>query len=384
MKAVIAIDSMKGSLSSLEAGNAAAQGLCRVFPHADTVIYPLADGGEGTVSALVRGTGADLREVQVTGPLGGNIPAYYGILPQSQTAIVEVAEAAGLLLLPPRQLDPMRTTTYGVGQIIRHAIAHGCRNFVIGLGGSATNDGGVGMLQALGFDFLDSNGQPIPFGAEGLRDLVSITDTHVLPELASCRFRVACDVSNPLCGEQGASVIYGPQKGATPEEALQMDAWLSHYAALAQRYHAGADPESPGSGAAGGLGFAFSAFLNASLEPGVRIILEEMGIEAEIAKADIVITGEGCLDGQTSMGKAPIGIAQMAKKYHKPVIAFAGSVSKDASSCNEGGIDAYFPILRSVTTLEEAMAPKNASRNLADSVEQVFRLIRSMSRFPLE
>ncbi len=376
MKIVVAIDSMKGSLSSLEAGTAAADGLRRVFPEANVVTYPLADGGEGTVNALVHGAGGVLREICVTGPLGKEITANYGVLPKNHTAIIEIATAVGLPILAPQQRDPLVTTTYGVGQMIRDAITQGCRNFVIGLGGSATNDGGVGMLQALGFEFQNAKGQAIPFGAKGLEELVSITDANVLPGLSQCRFRVACDVNNPLCGDQGASAIYGPQKGATAEQIRQMDHWLSTYAELAQKYNPQADPNNPGAGAAGGLGFAFLAFLNATLEPGVQIVLEEMEIEAEIARADIVITGEGCLDGQTSMGKAPIGVARMAKKYGKPVIAFAGSVTEGASACNEGGIDAYFPILRRVTTLEEAMSPENARQNLTDTVEQVFRLIR--------
>lgn len=273
----------------------------------------------------------------------------------------------------------MNTTTYGVGEVIKDAIQNGCRHFIVGIGGSATNDGGVGMLQALGFGFLDKNGNQISFGAKGLQNLESITTEHVLPELKDCSFRVACDVSNPLCGEQGCSAIFGPQKGATPTMIMQMDKWLAYYATLAREQFPHADAKYPGAGAAGGMGFAFLTFCNATLESGIKIVLEETNLRQYVQNADIVITGEGRLDGQTVMGKAPIGVAKIAKEYSKPVLAFSGCVTKDAVDCNTEGIDAFFPILRGVVSLEEAMHTDNAMTNMADTVEQVFRTIHTFT-----
>lgn len=314
------------------------------------------------------------QEITVTGPLGEPVDCTYGIIEETQVAVIEMSGAAGITLVPDEKKNPLFTTTYGVGEVIKDAIEKGCRRFVIGIGGSATNDGGVGMLQALGYGFLDQEGDPIPYGARGLEMLSKITDTNVLPELAECEFKIACDVTNPLCGVQGASAIYGPQKGAAPEVIRQMDTWLEKYADLAKKSYEKADPEYPGTGAAGGLGFAFLTFTNAVLESGIKIVLEETRLEQYLADADIVITGEGRLDGQTAMGKAPVGVAKLAGKYHIPVVAFAGSVTEDAVKCNEKGIHAFFPILREITTLEEAMNPENARRNLVNTAEQVFRL----------
>lgn len=377
MKAVIAIDSFKGSLTSMEAGNAAKEGILRVFPRADVQIRPLADGGEGTVEALVSGMGGRMRRVTVIGPLGSPVECEYGIVGEGGTAIIEMAGAAGLTLVTEEEKNPLYTTTYGVGEVIRDAILQGCRRFIIGIGGSATNDGGVGMLQALGFGFLNGEGKQVAYGACGLEELASITEEGVLPQLGECSFRVACDVTNPLCGELGCSAVYGPQKGATPEMIARMDRWMAHYAALAGQTHEKADPTRAGAGAAGGLGFAFLTFMNAVLEPGIQIVLEESGLEDAVRDADLVITGEGRLDGQTAMGKAPVGVARLAKKYGKPVIAFAGGVTKEAGACNEQGIDAFFPILRSVSTLQEAMKPENAKANMADALEQAMRLWRA-------
>lgn len=290
-------------------------------------------------------------------------------------AVIEMSAAAGITLVPDEKKNPLFTTTYGVGEMIWDAIEKGCRKFVVGIGGSATNDGGIGMLQALGYDFLNSKGNAVPYGAKGLEDLAEIRKEHVLPELAQCEFKVACDVTNPLCGPLGASAVYGPQKGATPEMVREMDQWLADYAKLAANCSERADAEHPGTGAAGGLGFAFLTFTNAVLESGIKIVLEETKLEQYIQDADIVITGEGRLDGQTAMGKAPVGVAKLAGKYKIPVLAFAGSVTKDARKCNEEGIHAFFPILRGITTLEDAMDAENARRNLMETVEQVFRLI---------
>ena len=378
MKVVVAIDSLKGSLTSLEAGTAIGQGIRCVMPDAEVCVRPLADGGEGTVEALAVGMGGRMEKVVVTGPLGKPVECAYGILDESKTAIVEMSGAAGITLVSDQERNPMNTTTYGVGEVIKDAIGKGCRRFIVGIGGSATNDGGIGMLQALGYGMLNANGSQVAFGAKGLEELAEITDTHVLPELKDCTFRIACDVTNPLCGDQGASAIYGPQKGATPAMILQMDKWLNNYAELAAKTFPRANQNQAGTGAAGGLGFAFLTFTSAVLESGIKIVLEETRLEDYVKDADIVITGEGRLDGQTVMGKAPIGVANIAKKYDKPVLAFSGCVTEDARACNGGGIDAYFPILRGVVSLQEAMDHDNAERNMIATVEQVFRLIKTL------
>lgn len=377
MNVVIAIDSLKGSLSSMEAGHAIAEGIKKADSHAAINIRPLADGGEGTVEALTSGMNGTLQEVMVTGPLGKMVTCQYGIIEESKTAILEMSGAAGITLVADSERNPLHTTTYGVGEVIKDAIHKGCRKFIVGIGGSATNDGGVGMLQALGFEFLDAEGNEVPFGAKGLEKIASISDEHVLAELKDCEFHVACDVNNPLCGEQGCSAVYGPQKGATLEMITKMDQWLKAYAELAKASFSNADPVAPGTGAAGGLGFAFLTFTNAILKSGIQIVLDETKLENYIKDADIVITGEGRLDGQTAMGKAPIGVAALAKKYHKTVIAFAGCVTKEAVECNKHGIDAFFPILRKAVSLEEAMNPENAKANLTDTAEQVFRLLNT-------
>ena len=380
MKVVIAIDSFKGSMSSIEAGESAAKGVKRVFPDAKTYIRPLADGGEGTVETLTAGGGGRLIHVNVTGPLGKPVSCQYGIVDKTHTAIIEMSGAAGITLVSESERNPLYTTTYGVGEVIKDAIKKGCRHFIVGIGGSATNDGGIGMLQALGFGLLDKDGNEVCFGVEGLKYLDTIKDDNVIPELSQCTFRIACDVTNTLCGEQGCSAIFGPQKGATPTMIMQMDKWLAYYAKLAKEKYPKANPKHAGAGAAGGLGFAFLTFLNATLESGIKIVLEETHLEKYAKDADVVITGEGRLDGQTVMGKAPIGVAKIAKKFNKPVIAFSGCATKDAILCNNEGIDAFFPILRGVVTLEDAMNTENAMNNMADTVEQVFRVIQTFSK----
>ena len=382
MKVVVAIDSLKGSLSSLEAGQAIKEGVQVVYPEADVVVRPLADGGEGTVEALAIGMGGELVHVSVTGPLGDAVTAEYGILKADETrpktAIIEMSAAAGITLVPDEKRNPMHTTTYGVGELIKDAIDNGCRHFIVGIGGSATNDGGIGMLQALGYDFLDKDGAPVGYGGAGLQSIASIQAENVLPELKECTFRVACDVTNPLCGPMGSSAIYGPQKGATPEMVEKLDEALLHYAELSKETFDHADRLYPGTGAAGGMGFAFLTYTNAVLESGIKIVLEETGLEDEMKDADFVITGEGRLDSQTALGKAPIGVAHLAKKHDKKVLAFAGCLTPDAGVCNENGIDAFFPILRRVITVQEAMEKENARENMIRSVEQVFRLIKAV------
>lgn len=376
MKIVMAIDSFKGSLSSMDAGRAAAEGIQRVDPKVQVKVRPLADGGEGTVEALTEGMGGHFCKVSVMGPFGEPVDCEYGILDETKTAIVEMSGAAGITLVPRERLNPLEATTYGVGEVIKDAIGQGCRRFIVGIGGSATNDGGVGMLQALGYDFLDEDGEQIGKGAAALEKLRKISTEHVLPELAECEFHIACDVTNPLCGERGCSAVFGPQKGATPQMIEKMDQWLGEYAKVTQEVFPKADAQYPGTGAAGGLGFAFLAYTPAVLESGIEIVLKELKLEEDIKEADLVITGEGRLDEQTAMGKVPVGVASLAKKYQKPVIAFSGSVTPGARLCNEKGIDAYFPILRSIVTLDEAMERERAWNNMADTAEQAYRLFQ--------
>lgn len=393
MKVVIAIDSFKGSMTSLQAGEAAKRGILRVFPESETVVSSLADGGEGTVEALTLGMGGELQNVMVKGPLGVLVNAVYGIVERkTKTAIMEIAQAAGITLLPKEKLNPLITTTFGVGEMILDAIEKGCRNFIIGIGGSATNDGGAGMLQALGFEMCDKDGNEISLGAVGLKDLELIGKEHVIPELRECQFQIACDVTNPLCGPQGCSAVYGPQKGADAEMIRQMDAWLSNYAGIALSFkeerkaedasvnlvNVGVDASFPGAGAAGGLGFAFRVFMNAELQSGIQIVLRETELEEKVKDADYVITGEGRLDGQTVMGKAPIGVAEIAKKYGKSVLAFSGCVAEDAGVCNEYGIDAFFSILCNAGTIAEVSECEQATWNMTTTVEQIFRLIKTL------
>lgn len=347
MKTVIAIDSFKGSMTSMEAGNAAAAGVKAVFPDAEIVVRPLADGGEGTVEALTTGMGGRMETALVSDPLGRKISASYGILEKNKTAVIEMAAAAGLPLLSKEERNPLHTTTYGVGELIWDAIRKGCRHFIVGIGGSATNDGGVGMLSALGFEFLDKSGQPVRNGAAGLADLAEIRSGHVLPVLKECTFRVACDVENSLCGELGCSSVFGPQKGA-----------------------------------AGGLGFAFQSYLGARLEPGIRIVLEETGLEREMADADFVLTGEGRMDEQTAMGKAPVGVAKLAKTHGCTVIAFAGALQEGFTACHEIGIDAAFCIQKRAVSLEEAMDRDAAMQNLTDTCKEAFRLVKAVVGVP--
>lgn len=378
MKVTIAIDSFKGSLSTFQAGQAVAAGVRKVFPDAQATVCPLADGGEGTVDAIIAATGGETVEVAVHDPIGRIIAGSYGMIPHTKTAVIEMSAAAGITLIDEQQRNPLNTTTYGVGELILDAISKGCRKFIVGIGGSATNDGGVGMLQALGFEFLDKNGRQISLGAKSLKDLAQIKTAHALKELKECSFCVACDVKNTLCGENGCSAIYGPQKGATPQMIEQMDLWLENYANLTKEVLPAADANTPGTGAAGGLGYAFLSYLNARLESGIDLVIKETGLEKHIQSADIVVTGEGRLDGQSYMGKAPIGVAKLAKKHNKRVIAFSGCVTDDAVICNDHGIDAFFPILRAPCTLREAMDCDRACKNLTDTAEQVFRLIKAV------
>ena len=373
MKIVIATDSFKGSLSTIQAGSAISEGIKRAFPEAETSVHPIADGGEGTVEAMATIKGSQQQKLTVSGPLDKKVEAEYVTV--GNTAIIEMSAAAGITLLKKEELNPLYTNTYGVGEIIKDAINKGCRKFIIGIGGSATNDGGTGMLKALGFEFLDAKGKTIDNGARGLEKLRKISADKVLPLLKDCTFQIACDVKNPLCGETGCSAVYGPQKGATPQMIELMDKWLLNYASIAKAINPASDSNTPGAGAAGGMGFAFSAFLNGELKPGIDLIIKETGLEEVIKTADVVITGEGRLDGQSAMGKVPTGVAKLAKKYNKPVIALAGCVTDDAKKLNQHGIDAFFPIIKGICSLEEAMNPDNAYKNLSDTAEQIFRVL---------
>ena len=375
MNIVVAIDSFKGSMTSLEAGNSIAQGIRKAAPDANVVVRPIADGGEGTMDALIEGMQGAYETITVTGPNGKPVTSQYGVIPGAGIAVVEMAKAAGLTLLRQEEKNPLYTTTYGVGEIVKDAIQKGYRRFIIGIGGSSTNDVGIGFLQALGYHFLNAEGKEVPFGAIGVKDIADVRLEHVMPELQECSFRVACDVNNPLCGENGCSYVYARQKGATDESIREMDQWIRNYSNLLKEKQLSMLEDMPGAGAAGGLGYAFASFTNSKLESGIQIVLEETKLEEYIKTADIVITGEGRLDGQTVRGKAPVGVAKLAKKYNKKVIAFAGSVSEDAVLCNEGGIDAFFPILREVKSLEEVMQPENAKQNLTATAEQVMRLL---------
>ena len=374
MNIVVAIDSFKGSLTSLEAGNAVKKGILKAIVDAEVTVLPLADGGEGTTEALISATDGKLIELAVTGPLFDKIMSSYAII-GNNTAVIEMSRAAGLTLVPDALKNPMEATTLGVGEMIKDAINKGCRNFIVGIGGSATNDGGIGMLSALGFDFLDIDGNKITPNARGLESLHKIITENTLPQLEECSFKVACDVTNPLCGKDGCSAVFAPQKGATKDMVSAMDESLKKYAENSSKVSDKANADYPGAGAAGGMGFAFNTFLNSSLQSGADIITEEIGLERHVKNADLVVTGEGRIDSQTVMGKGPHCVAKKAKKHGKKVIAFSGIIGSGAEKCNENGIDAYFPIIRKIITADEALDKATAASNLTETAYQIFRLI---------
>ena len=374
MKVVVAIDSLKGSLSSMEAGLAIKEGVLAAQPDAEVIVKPLADGGEGTTDALIEGMNGERIDLTVTGPMHTPVDAYYGYLRETNTAVMEMASAAGITLVPDKEKNPLLATSYGVGEMIIDAIQRGCRNFIIGIGGSITNDGGIGMLKALGVRFLDEKGEDAGEGGQALAKVARIDVSGMNPLLKECHIQVACDVNNPLCGESGSTYVYGPQKGVTEDMKKTLDEAMAHFARVTSESLENDYMNTPGAGAAGGLGFAFLAYVGATLTPGIELILDAVGLEDELSGADVVVTGEGRLDFQTAMGKAPVGVAKLAKKYNARVVAFAGSVTKEATACNKEGIDAFFPILRGVCTLADAMDPVNARNNMIATVEQVFRL----------
>ena len=374
-KVVIAMDSLKGSMTSLEAGTVIQEAIHMVQKETEVVVKPLADGGEGTTEALIEGLHGERIEKIVTGPLKDPVMAVYGWIEESKTAIMEMASASGIVLLKGEEKNPWEATTYGVGELIKDAVLRGAKKIILGIGGSATNDGGIGMLQALGYEFLNQEGNPVGEGAKVLSEIQTIEKKKDAISLEHCQIEVACDVNNPLCGENGATYVFGPQKGVKMEERESIDKAMSHFADVTETFLGVDQREIKGAGAAGGLGFALVAYLQATLRSGIDLVLEAVNLEGALQGADLVVTGEGRLDHQTAMGKAPIGVAKLAKKHSIKVIAFAGSVTKDARVCNEKGIDAYFPIVRGVTTLEEAIKKENAKENLKAAAEQVFRLL---------
>lgn len=381
MKVVVAIDSFKGCLSSIEAGNTIKEGILKSCSDAEVIVKPIADGGEGTIDALVEGMNGTKYQIEVQGPLNKKVTASYGIIEQDEKiAIIEMAQAAGITLISKQDRNPLYTTTYGVGEIIKDAIKKGCRNFIVGIGGSSTNDAGMGMLQALGWKFYDIDGNLLGLGGKVLDKIAQIDDSNIIKELKECKFKVACDVNNPLYGENGATYIYGPQKGATDEIIKILDNGLINFSKIVEKTYNKFTSQVSGTGAAGGLGYAFLTFLDAKLESGINIILKEINLEKDIKNCDIVITGEGKLDSQTIQGKVPIGVAKLSKKYSKPVIAFGGSISNDAYEFNKYGIDAVFSIVNEPMTLEKAMEVNVAKFNLKMTVMQIFNLYKTRQK----
>ncbi|WP_392561022.1 glycerate kinase [Orbus sturtevantii] len=381
MKIVIAPDSFKESLKASDVASAIKAGFSQIYPDAGYVLLPVADGGEGTVEAMVNAIGGSIIKTVVIDPLGQKNESFYGISKDKQCAIIEMAAASGLELVPINERNAKITTSYGTGQLIYHALEKGVKKFIIGIGGSATNDGGAGMLQALGIKLLDKNGQQIGYGGQALADLNEIDITGMDPRLKNCDFEVACDVTNPLTGKNGASFIFGPQKGANAIDIELLDNNLKHFANVIKN-DLNIDVEHiPGTGAAGGMGAALLAFLNAKLKPGIEIITELLNLDELIKNADLVITGEGRLDHQSINGKVPIGIATIAKKYNKPTIAIVGSFGNNAELVYPYGISAMFSILSKISTLAEALDPQTAKYNLCLNARNIAATLQIGSQF---
>ena len=360
MKIVVAADSFKGCLSSFEVGNAIKRGILRSNPEAEIDVFPISDGGEGLLEALKKYYNTETVKIEVTGPQFSKVKASYGYNAERKLAVMEMASAAGLPLVKGKK-NPKTATTYGVGEMIHDALDRGAADFIIGIGGSATNDGGIGMLSALGFRFFDEDGRKVSPNALGLKDLASIDVTGVDKRLKKCRFTVACDVDIPLCGDNGCSKIFAPQKGASPEDITEMDEWLDKYAELTRKVILKSDKNISGSGAAGGMGFAFRSYLNSELKPGIDLVIAYTGLETAIKEVNLVITGEGRIDSQTSKGKVVSGVARVAKKYGKKVIAFCGSTSNGVAV---PGIDEIIQITPKDMSLDEAMKANVAVANL--------------------
>ena len=373
---VLAPDSFKESLTALEACKAMETGIRQVYPDATCISVPMADGGEGTMRTLIAATGGNIFSQEVTAPLGNKVTGEYGILGDGKTGVVELASASGLHLVPSDKRNPWLTTTYGTGELIKAALAHGINKLIIGIGGSATNDGGVGLLQALGVKFLDKAGQEISWGGGALSDIQHIDFSGLITRNIDLTVEVACDVTNPLTGRQGASWVYGPQKGATESMILDLDQGLEHYAAKIEEYIGKEVKELPGAGAAGGTGAGLLAFLNAKLVKGIDLVINHSGLEEKIKTADYIFTGEGSMDRQTAYGKTISGIVTLAQKYNKPVIAFAGKVD-DHEALYQMGITALFGIMPGVFTLEEAL--QAGKTNLENTVAAVVKVIKVAS-----
>ena len=373
MKIVIAPDSFKESLTALEVANAIERGFKRIFPNAEYVKLPMADGGEGTVQSLVDATRGRLIEAEVTAPLGNQVKSFFGLSGDGKTAIIEMAAASGLHLVPMDKRNPCQTTSFGTGELIKQALDLGVQHIILGIGGSATNDGGAGMLQALGLRLLDKNGQSIGFGGTALSNLAEIQLADLDPRLQHVQIEVACDVNNPLCGERGASAIFGPQKGATPEMVKELDAALAHFAEIADRDCGKQIKEQSGAGAAGGMGGGLLLLPNVQLKAGVQIVLDNLKFAEQVKDADLVITGEGRMDAQSILGKTPIGVARTAKQFNRPVIAIAGCLREDYEVVYEHGIDAVFPIIRNLGDLPTIL--KQGEQNLISTAQNVARLL---------
>jgi len=374
MKIVIAPDSYKESLSALEVATAIEQGFREIFPDAHYVKLPVADGGEGTVEAMVAATQGGIIKVRVTGPLGENAEGFYGLSGDEQSAFIEMAAASGLEMVAPSSRNPLKTTSWGTGELIRHALDAGVKHIIIGIGGSATNDGGAGMVQALGAKLLDAEDNPIGMGGGELEKLARIDISELDTRLANCRIEVACDVTNPLTGKEGASAVFGPQKGATPEMIARLDDSLAHYAKIIARDLDIDVLNLEGGGAAGGMGAALYAFCGAELRQGIEIVTDALHLDNHVADADLVITGEGRIDSQTIHGKVPVGVAKVAKRYNKPVIGIAGSLTADVGVVHEHGIDAVFSVIYTVCTLEEAL--KNAEENVRMEARNIAAVLK--------
>ncbi|HFZ8995482.1 TPA: glycerate kinase [Citrobacter freundii] len=369
MKIVIAPDSYKESLSALEVATAIEQGFREIWPDADYVKLPVADGGEGTVEAMVEATAGRIIHVDVTGPLGETITAFYGLSGDEGSAFIEMAAASGLEQVPPHLRNPLKTTSWGTGELIRHALDAGVRHIIIGIGGSATNDGGAGMMQALGARLLDDEHNDIGPGGAGLENLAHIDISQLDKRLAACHIEVACDVTNPLTGKEGASAVFGPQKGASPEMIIRLDNALVHYAKLIDRDLDVDVMTLAGGGAAGGMGAALYAFCGAKLRRGIEIVTDALHLDECVASADLVVTGEGRIDSQTIHGKVPVGVAKVAKRYNKPVIGIAGSLTADVGVVHEHGLDAVFSVIYTICTLDEAL--NNAAENVRMTARNV-------------
>ena len=378
MKVVIAPDSYKGCLSALEVAKAMERGVLSVFPSAEVRKIPIADGGEGTVAALVTATNGQLRQTEVTDPLGNKIIAHWGVLGDGRTAVIEMAAASGLPLVPKEKRDPRVTTTYGTGELIKAALADGLAKIIIGIGGSATNDGGTGMARALGVRFLDAAGQEVAAGGGSLAEICQIDTTGLDPRLKNTEIVVACDVDNPLCGTRGASAVFGPQKGATPEMVQQLDAGLAKYASCARQATGRDVAEKAGAGAAGGLGAGLMFFTPAQLKPGVEIVLDAVGFSDIVRDADFVITGEGRTDFQTAFGKAPVGVAKVAKTHGAPVFCISGGLGDGAEDVLAQGIDAVMSICDRPLSLEECMAA--AAQLIEPAAARLSRIVMAVRK----